>query len=210
MYRFGFVTAFVLLLFASCKQYTDYVKSDASYSYYVNEDRVQNYLGKSAEDVFKVQIPVKLIKRDNNAGPLGLQVNGFGAFDVYWDGIFVGSNGKMAKSGQPEVAGTEMTYYEIPERRGNIGMHMITIIGTQTQLREAKRGIDIRLESFLRLHRAPLIVTSFMNLMAGAFLIAAVYYFFMYINSTGKEATVLLFGIICLLFFCLLIISLKK
>ena len=210
MYRLTFFTTFLLLLFTSCKQYTDYVKSDASYSYYVNEDRVQDYLGKSAEDVFKVQIPVQLIKRDNNAGPLGLQVNGFGAFDVYWDGIFVGSNGKMVKSGQAEVAGTEMTYYEIPERRGNIGMHMITIIGTQTQLREAKRGIDIRLESFLRLHRAPLIVTSFMNLMAGAFLIAAVYYFFMYINSTRKEATVLLFGIICLLFFCLLIIEYVK
>lgn len=210
MYRFGFFTAFVLLLFTSCKQYTDYVKSDASYSYYVNEDRVQNYLGKSAEDVFKVQIPVKLIKRDNNAGPLGLQVNGFGAFDVYWDGIFVGSNGKMVKSGQPEVAGTETTYYEIPEKRGNIGKHMITIIGTQTQLREANRGIDIRLESFLRLHRAPLIVMSFMNLMAGAFLIAAIYYFFLYINSTRKETTVLVFGIICLLFFCLLIIEYVK
>jgi sensor histidine kinase YesM len=186
------------------------VKSDASYSYYVNEDRVQDYLGKSAEAIFKVQIPVKLIKRDNNAGPLGLQVNGFGAFDVYWDGIFVGSNGKMVKSGQPEVPGTEMTYYEIPEKRGNIGMHMVTIIGTQTQLREAKRGIDIRLESFLRLQRAPLIVMSFMNLMAGAFLIAAVYYFFMYINSTRKEVTVLLFGIICLLFFSLLIIEYIK
>jgi sensor histidine kinase YesM len=186
------------------------VKSDASYSYYVNEDRVQDYLGKSAEAIFKVQIPVTLIKRDNNAGPLGLQVNGFGAFDVYWDGIFVGSNGKMVKSGQPEVPGTEMTYYEIPEKRGNIGMHMITIIGTQTKLREAKRGIDIRLESFLRLQRAPLIVMSFMNLMAGAFLIAAVYYFFMYINSTRKEVTVLLFGIICLLFFCLLIIEYVK
>lgn len=210
MYRWTFFTTFVLLLFTSCKQYTDYVKSDASYSYYVNEDRVQDYLGKSAESVFKVQIPVKLIKRENNAGPLGLQVNGFGAFDVYWDGIFVGSNGKMVKSGQPEVAGTETTYYEIPEKRGNIGMHMITIIGTQTQLREAKRGIDIRLESFLRLHRAPLIVMSFMNLMAGAFLIAAIYYFFLYINSTRKETTVLVFGIICLLFFCLLIIEYVK
>ncbi|SHM36756.1 histidine kinase [Flavobacterium pectinovorum] len=210
MYRFAFFTAFVLFLFTSCKQYTDYVKSDASYSYYVNEDRVQDYLGKSAEAVFKVQIPVKLIKRDNNAGPLGLQVNGFGAFDVYWDGIFVGSNGKMVKSGQPEVAGTETTYYEIPEKRGNIGLHMITIIGTQTQLREANRGIDIRLESFLRLHRSPLIVMSFMNLMAGAFLIAAIYYFFLYINSTRKETTVLVFGIICLLFFCLLIIEYVK
>ena len=102
MYRFAFFTAFLLLLFTSCKQYTDYVKSDASYSYYVNEDRVQDYLGKSAEDVFKVQIPVKLIKRDNNAGPLGLQVNGFGAFDVYWDGIFVEATVKWSNLVSPK------------------------------------------------------------------------------------------------------------
>ncbi|WP_264538325.1 histidine kinase [Flavobacterium sp. N1736] len=208
MYRFAFFTFFLLLLFTSCKQYTDYVKSDASY--YVNEDRVQDYLGKSAQDIFKVQIPLKLVKRDNNAGPLGLQVNAFGAFDVYWDGILVGSNGKMAKSGQPEVPGTEMTYYQIPEKRANIGKHIVTIIGTQTQLQEAKRGIDIKLESYLRLHRAPLIVMSFMNLMAGAFLIAAIYYSFLYINSTRKETTVLLFAIICLFFFCLLIIEYVK
>lgn len=209
MYRFAFFTAFLLLLFTSCKQYTDYVKSDASY-YYVNEDRVQDYLGKSAEAIFKVQIPVRLIKRDNNAGPLGLQVNGFGAFDVYWDGVFVGRNGKMAKPNQLEIPGNETTYYQIPEKRANIGKHIVTIIGTQTQWREAKRGIDIRLESYLRLHRAPLIVMSFMNLMAGAFLIAAIYYFFLYINSTRKETTVLLFAIICLLFFCLLIIEYVK
>jgi sensor histidine kinase YesM len=46
--------------------------------------------------------------------------------------------------------------------------------------------------------------------MAGAFLTASIYYFFLYINSTRKEATVLLFGIICLLFFCLLIIEYAK
>lgn len=210
MYRFAFFTAFLLFLFTSCKQYTDYVKSDASYSYYVNEDRVQDYLGKSAEAIFKVQIPLKLIKRDYDAGPLGLQVNAFGAFDVYWDGIFVGSNGKMAKSNQPEVAGTETTYYQIPENVAGIGKHVVTIIGTQLQWREVHRGIDIRLESYLRLHRAPLIVMSFMNLMAGAFLIASIYYFFLYINSSRKETTVLLFAIICLFFFCLLIIEYVK
>ena len=208
MYRFTFFTAFLLLLFTSCKQYTDYVKSDVTY--YVDDDRPQNYLGKSEEAVFKVPIEVELIKRENNTGTLGLQVSGFGAFDVYWDGVFVGSNGQMAKFGQPEIPGTETTYYQIPEKLSNLGKHIVTVVGTQTEFREAGRGIDVKLESFLRLHRAPLIVMSFMNLMAGAFLIAAIYYFFLYINSTRKEATVLLFGIICLLFFCLLIIEYVK
>ncbi|WP_242661183.1 histidine kinase [Flavobacterium johnsoniae] len=179
-------------------------------TYYVDDDKPQDFLGQHPDSIFKVHIDVELLNRENIADPLGLQVNGFGAFDVYWDGILVGSNGKMAKSGRAETAGTEMTYYLIPEKLANLGKHTVTVIGTQADLRESRRGIKVKLESYLRLHRAPLVVMSFMNLMAGAFLIAAIYYFFLYINSTRKEATVLLFGIICLLFFCLLIIEYVK
>lgn len=208
MYRSAFFTVFFLLLFSSCKQYTEFVKSDVTY--YVDDDKPQDFLGQHPDSIFKVHIDVELLNRENIADPLGLQVNGFGAFDVYWDGILVGSNGKMAKSGRAETAGTEMTYYLIPEKLANLGKHTVTVIGTQADLRESRRGIKVKLESYLRLHRAPLVVMSFMNLMAGAFLIAAIYYFFLYINSTRKEATVLLFGIICLLFFCLLIIEYVK
>jgi len=208
MYRFSFFIVFLLLLFTSCKQYNEYVKSDVTY--YIDDDHFNDYLGKSGDSIFKVTIEVELFTRENKATPLGLQVNGFGAFDVYWDNVLVGSNGKMTKSGQAEVPGTETTYYQIPEKLSAIGKHVVTLVGTQSHLREVRRGIDVKLESFLRLHRAPLIVMSYMNLMAGAFLIASIYYFFLYINSTRKETTVLLFGIICLLFFCLLIIEYVK
>ena len=209
MYRFSFFIVFLLLMFTSCKQYNEYVKSDVTY--YTDDDNDHHdYLGESEDSLFKVNIEVELFKRENTSTPLGLQVNAFGAFDVYWDNVLVGSNGKMAKSGQAEVPGTETTYYQIPEKLANIGKHVVTLVGTQLELQEVKRGIDVKLESFLRLHRAPLIVMSYMNLMAGAFLIASIYYFFLYINSTRKETTVLLFGIICLLFFCLLIIEYVK
>lgn len=116
----------------------------------------------------------------------------------------------MAQSGKAEVPGTETTYYQIPEKLANKGQHIVTLIGTQAELGEEQRGIDVKLESYLRLLRAPLIIMSFMNLMAGAFLIAAIYYFFLYINSSNRQITVLLFGIICLLFFSLVIIEYLK
>lgn len=208
MYKPTFIIAFLLLLLTSCKQYTEYVKSDVTY--YTADEHPRPILSREAYSKFEVQMEIKILKRENAADRLGLQVNAFGAFDVYWDGVLVGRNGRMAKPGQPEVPGTEMTYYQIPERLASIGNHIVTVTGTQAYEREAQRGIDIKLESYLRLHRAPLIVMSFMNLMAGAFLIAAIYYFFLYINSTRKEITVLLFGIICLLFFCLLIVEYVK
>lgn len=208
MYRSPFFIVLVLLLFSSCKQYTEYVKSDVTY--YVDDDKPQNFLGQSVDSIFKVDIDVELLNRENIYSPLGIQVTGFGAFDVYWDGVFVGRNGKMAKSGHPEVPGTELTYYQIPEKLAYIGKHTVTVTGTQVYLRESQRGMKVKLESFLRLQRAPLVVMSFMNIMAGAFLIASIYYFFLYINSTRKETAVLVFGIICLLFFCLLIIEYIK
>jgi sensor histidine kinase YesM len=208
MYRFTFFIAFLLLLFTSCKREVDYEESDPTY--WIGNGPAQSYRGESGDSIFKVRIRVALLKRDNKPEPLGLQINGFGAFDVYWDGILLGSNGQMAKSGQAEISGSETTYYQIPEKLANIGKHVVTVIGTQSQLGEEQRGIDVKLEGYLRLLRFPLIIMSFMNLMAGAFLIAAIYYFFLYINSSPRQITILLFGIICLLFFSLLIMEYVK
>ncbi|TPG33283.1 regulator [Flavobacterium pectinovorum] len=208
MYRFAFFITFLLLLFTSCKQDVDYSESDPTY--WIGNGAPQNHPGILNGSAFKARIPVTLLKRDDKSEPLGLQINGFGAFKVYWDGVLVGKNGQLAQSGKAEVPGTETTYYQIPEKLANKGQHIVTLIGTQAELGEEQRGIDVKLESYLRLLRAPLIIMSFMNLMAGAFLIAAIYYFFLYINSSNRQITVLLFGIICLLFFSLVIIEYLK
>ncbi|WP_239453008.1 histidine kinase [Flavobacterium tistrianum] len=205
MFKSVLFTILYLLLFTSCKHYKEYITSDVTYK--VDYDHKQHDWDNSN---FKFQVDVEIEKRQDKNEPLGLQVNAFGAFDVYWDGVFVGRNGQMAKEGRAEVPGTETTYYQIPKKLSNGKKHVVTLIGSQSYFREAEREIHIKLESYLQLHRAPLVVLSFMNIMAGAFLIASIYYFFLYINSAKKELTVLLFGIICLLFFFLLIMEYVK
>ncbi len=208
MYKSYFFAVLFLLMFTSCKYYKEYVTTDVTYD--VDYDHELNDWHMPDSSSFKFQTEVVIQKRKNHSESLGLQINAFGAFDVYWDGVLVGKNGQMAKSGQSEIPGTETSYYQIPKKLSNLGKHTVTLIGTQTYNKEAKRGIDVKLKDYLQLHRSPLIVVSFMNLMAGAFLIAGIYYFFLYINSTRKELAVLLFGIICLLFFFLLIIEYVK
>lgn len=205
MYRSVFFIILSLLLFTSCRHYKEYVASDVTFN--VDYDHQQFDWDNSN---FKFQTEVEIQKRENITEPLGLQINAFGSFDVYWDGVLIGRNGQMAKSENAEIPGTETTYYQIPKKLSDLGKHVVTLIGTQSYVRDADREIHVKLESYLQLHRAPLVVLSFMNLMAGAFLIASVYYFFLYINSTKKELTVLLFGIICLLFFFLLILEYVK
>ncbi|MFC0777131.1 histidine kinase [Flavobacterium sp. HJSW_4] len=208
MYKSYFFSVLFLLMFTSCKYYKEYVTTDVTYE--VDYDHEQIAWGKPDSSSFKFQTDVEIQKRKNSSESLGLQINAFGAFDVYWDGVLVGRNGQMAKSGQAEIPGTETSYYQIPKKLSNLGKHTVILIGTQTYHREEERGIDVKLKDYLLLQRSPLIVVSFMNLMAGAFLIAGIYYFFLYLNSTRKELAVLLFGIICLLFFCLLIIEYVK
>ncbi|MBJ2124431.1 histidine kinase [Flavobacterium sp. IB48] len=207
MYKSYFFNV-LLLLFTSCNYYKEYVTTDVTYE--VDYDHQQMDWGKPDSSSFKFQTDVEIQKRNNTSESLGLQINAFGAFDVYWDGVLVGRNGQMAKSSRAEVPGTETSYYQIPKKLSNLGKHTVILIGSQVYNREAERGIDVKLKNYLQLHRSPLVVVSFMNLMAGAFLIAGIYYFFLYINSTRKELAVLLFGIICLLFFCLLIIEYVK
>lgn len=208
MYKPAFLTILFLLLFASCEHYNEYVTTDILYN--VDYDKQPHDLGKSENSIFKFKAKVDIQKLGNNSEPLGLQINAFGAFEVYWDGVLVGKNGQMAESGLAEIPGTETTYYQIPRQLSMEGKHVVTLIGTQAYFRDAEREIHVKLKNFLQLHRAPLIVLSFMNLMAGAFLIAAIYYFFLYINSSRKELSVLLFGIMCLLFFSLLIMEYVK
>ncbi len=208
MHKSYFFIVLLLLLFSSCNYYKEYITTDVTYE--VDYDHQQMNWGKPESSSFKFQTDIEIQKRKNASESLGLQINSFGAFDVYWDGVLVGRNGQMAKLDRAEVPGTETSYYQIPKKLSNLGKHTVILIGSQVYNREAERGIDVKLKSYLQLHRSPLVVLSFMNIMAGAFLIAGIYYFFLYINSTRKELAVLLFGIICLLFFFLLIIEYVK
>ncbi|WP_243860463.1 histidine kinase [Flavobacterium poyangense] len=208
MYKSAFFTFLFLILFSSCDQYKEYASTDVVYN--VDYEHEPHDLGKTESSIFKFNAVIEIQKLENNSDVLGLQINAFGAFDVYWDGVLVGSNGQLAKLDRAEIPGTETTYYQIPQKLSTLGKHVVTIVGTQSHFRDAEREIHVKLNNYLQLQKTPLITLSFMNLMAGAFLIAAVYYFFLYINSTRKELPVLLFGIICLLFFCLLIIEYVK
>ncbi|MDY0988245.1 histidine kinase [Flavobacterium sp. CFBP9031] len=208
MYKSYFFIVLLLLMCTSCNYYKEYVTTDVTYDVDYNHQKMD--WGKPDSSSFRFETDVEIQKRKNTSQSLGLQINAFGAFDVYWDGVLIGRNGQMAQADRVEVPGTETSYYQIPNDLSKLGKHTVVLMGSQTYNREAQRGIDVKLKDYLQLQRSPLIVVSFMNIMAGAFLIAGIYYFFLYLNSTRKELAVLLFGIICLLFFCLLIIEYVK
>jgi sensor histidine kinase YesM len=164
--------------------------------------------GNTNSHIFWVRTKLDLIKKPE--AQLGLKIEGFGAFDVYWDGKYIGSNGQVIGKNRPEIPGSSTSCFIIPDSLAQIGSHLVALRASQTHLPKVHRIINVDLSSYESLLRQPLIVTSFMNLMAGAFLIAAIYYLFLYVNSKVKQFTVLIFAVICFLFFALLILEYIK
>ncbi len=166
--------------------------------------------GNTGEQVFWSRTHLNLRPVESELYPLGLQIESFGAFEVYWDGVLIGSNGQIAEKGNPEVPGTESSYYRIPDTLATPGFHTVAMRSSQSIHPGIQRSIGFKVDSYTALLTKPLIAMSYMNLMAGAFLIAAVYYFFLYLNSKRRQLEVLIFGSTCLLFFALLIMEYMK
>ncbi len=211
---------FVLLLLASCKPST-IVYEASEPRFQLGDDRFwanKNYpdtdwqtaRGFTGDKVFWVRFKMDLKERPDPQIPLGLQVYSFGAFEVYWDGIYLGHNGQLAQAGKPEVPGTESSYYLVPDSLASKGRHLIALRTTQSFNSSERRSVNVKLQDYPDLLRLSLITTSYMNLIAGAFLIASIYYLFLYINSRRKQYPVLIFAIICFFFFALLILEYVK
>lgn len=164
----------------------------------------------TSDKIFWSRTHLDLRKVENEVLPLGLQIESFGSFEVYWDGILIGHNGQIPQNGKPEIPGTESSYYRIPDHLISPGLHTVALRSSQSLLPHIQRGIGYKLDPYNSLLTSPLVTMSYMNLMAGAFLIAAVYYFFLYVNSKRKQWDILIFGIICFLFFSLLIMEYLK
>lgn len=216
MQRLLFLLA-IILMFSSCKNSAVY--GDRPLFYHTGDNSLwaapsypdkdwRGERGNTGDKLFWVRSQVRLLKTPD--GPLGLQLEAFGAFEVYWDGVLIGRNGRIPQRGVPEVPGTESSYFRVPDTLSGTGMHVLALRASQSYQGKLQRGIGIRLDNYERLLRGPLIIMSFMNLMAGAFLIAAVYYFFLYANSRLREYAILIFAVICLLFFMLLVMEYIK
>ncbi|PJJ60165.1 histidine kinase [Hymenobacter chitinivorans] len=169
----------------------------------------QNERSATGNQVFWVRHHVGLPQWDSTA-LLGVVVRSFGGFEVYWDGSRIGRNGRPASATRPEVPGTETSYYLVPAALAKPGPHVVALRATQAHLTDEQRFSDVKLHSYPRLLRDPLLIMAFVNLMAGALLLAAIYYLFLFSSSSQKDYGTLIFSSICLLCFALLMMEYVK
>ena len=130
----------------------------------------------------------------------GLFLFGFGSQEFYWDGTYIGSNGVPGIHPTEETPGQLTAYFLIPDSLAKAGRHILALRCSQQFEQNEDRFMHIIAADYFDLLRYPLIATSFMHILAGAYLLAAIYFLFLFI-SYRKEAAVLIFSVICFIFF---------
>lgn len=132
-------------------------------------------------------------------------VNTFGEFEVYWDGELIGKNGHPGQEALLGRQGEMWRVFQIPNHLSQKGTHTLALRKSAYHHPETYwyRGF---VYDYDYLKEYPLVYTAFMHIFAGAFLLAALYLFFLFLGNK-KEKTILLFSISCFLFFALILME---
>ncbi|MTI32678.1 histidine kinase [Xanthovirga aplysinae] len=131
--------------------------------------------------------------------------NASGEYEVYWDGVPIGRNGNPGKEKAIGPTGSMWRVYKIPFELTTEGEHLLAL---RKSLYYYPNHIYFHtlIQDYEYLLESPLLYTAFMHITAGAFLIAAIYFFFLFLGNK-KEKPTLIFSISCFLFFALIIME---
>ncbi len=132
-----------------------------------------------------------------------------GAYDLYWDGQLIGRNGQVGHDKTSETAGLYQQLYIIPDSLATLGMHQIAMRVSNFHDFHMQYP-RIMVGEYLKLSREPLILTLFIHLLAGFFMLAALYYYALFFVGPDRQKTFVILGSLCLFLFALTIMEYLK
>lgn len=159
--------------------------------------------------VFWSRTKIDILKAPESLHPYGLQLHVYGEYEVFWDGVLIGKNGNP---GQEELLGPEgkmWATFSIPTHLTEAGEHLLALRSSLYYFPNHTRIEELDIAYYDELLTDRLIESSYMHLFAGAFLIAAFYFLFLFL-SDKKEYAMLIFSVSCFLFFLLILAEFIK
>ncbi|NQX82049.1 MAG: histidine kinase [Flavobacteriaceae bacterium] len=160
----------------------------------------------NSDKVFWSRTKINITKGSKEFQIYGVDfVNTFGEYEVYWDGVLIGRNGNPGKEKQMGPTGEMWRSYRIPDGLSKGGEHLLAVRRSLYYYPENTR-FNAFIEDYDHLLEFPLLYTAFMNIFAGGFLIAAIYFFFLFLGNK-KQKPILIFSVSCFLFFALIIME---
>jgi len=160
------------------------------------------------EGIFWLRISSKIKEGIPPLKNQGLLIGAAGSFDAYWDGHYLGTNGRLQTAEQDEIPGKYHTYYQLPDSLLKQGKHVLALRLTKQSPAPGFHAYYV-IDDYFKLTRGPLKVSLYMFLMAGAFMIMGVYFIFLFLNQR-KEYPLLIFSLICFIFLSLLLMEYLK
>ncbi len=141
----------------------------------------------------------------------GIQVISLGAYEFYWDSHLISRNGIVGKTKAEEVPGKFLTQIPLADSLLNHGIHTIAIRVSNFRSPKINNGSwnIFFMEEYQQSLKNDLILSAKIFILAGIYLMAALYYLFLYILRHRKKE-VLIFSTLCFLFFGLIVMEYVK
>ena len=155
------------------------------------------YTEKSDEDIFWVRVNLDFKEDWKSHEHLGVFLAVFGEYELFWDDVLLDTNGKPGYADKKN--GEFQRFFLIPDSLSHKGAHVLALRASQKYYTNQQTVQGFIINDYFNLVRKPLLITTYINIIVGVFLITAIYFFILYFNDK-KSFPVLLFSIASFLF----------
>ncbi len=152
--------------------------------------------------IFWSRTRIDILTAPEEFRPYGLQIDAYGEYEIFWDGVLIGKNGNPGQEAELPPEGELWVTFSIPTHLTTEGEHMLALRLSNYYFPDHVGRYELEIADYEDLLTDLLIETSYMHVFAGAFLIASIYFLFLFL-SDKKEYPMLVFSASCFLFFML-------
>lgn len=156
------------------------------------------------DQIYWSKTEVEIINEPKHLEQNGLFINLHGEYEVFWDGVLIGKNGNPESSSNPDKKGKMIATFIIPNELFTKGKHKLVIRNSIHYYLDYSPRLFFYISNYEQILKQEIKITVYIHVFAGIFLMAALYFFLLFLSNRKSFAT-LIFSINCLLFFLLII-----
>ncbi len=159
--------------------------------------------------IFWSRTKIDILTAPEEFRPYGLQIDAHGEYEIFWDGVLIGKNGNPGQEEELPPEGELWITFSVPTHLATEGEHVLALRLSNYYFPDHVGQYEIEIADYEDLLTNLLIDTSYMHVFAGAFLIASIYFLFLFLNNR-KEYPTLIFSVCCFLIFALVLTVFSK
>ena len=198
----------MMIAWSSCS--TDYDYSSSEPLYRSSKSEIWSREQPSPENnIFWAKREITIEENPASFEPLGLHINFFGDYFVYWDNVLIGKNGIPGEENMESRTSKVDRIFLVPDSLSTVGTHEVKLKVSRQLISENERSLNLMLRPYKELLQLPLKHSAIAGILGGAFLIGSIYFLVLYL-SERKVYQSLLFSISCFLFFLLILLEYIK